>query len=187
MDDDAVTRWALAAQHGDRAAATAFIRATSRQVRRLLGHLGEADQVEDLAQETYLRAFAALPRYAARSPARVWLLSIARRVAADQVRKAQRSPRFSRADWVTEVDRRRPDPDPASRVEIAQSLAALAPERREAFVLTRILGLSYADAAEVCDCPVGTIRSRVFRARADLVAALTEHDDSHTTQENRHP
>ncbi|MFD2398142.1 sigma factor-like helix-turn-helix DNA-binding protein [Prauserella oleivorans] len=45
-------------------------------------------------------------------------------------------------------------------------------ERREAFVLTQVLGLSYAEAAEVCDCAVGTIRSRVFRARRDLVDAL---------------
>jgi RNA polymerase sigma-70 factor (ECF subfamily) len=51
-------------------------------------------------------------------------------------------------------------------------VAALEPERREAFVLTQVVGLSYAEAAEVCACPVGTIRSRVARARADLVAAL---------------
>jgi RNA polymerase sigma-70 factor (ECF subfamily) len=48
----------------------------------------------------------------------------------------------------------------------------LAEDRREAFVLTQMLDLSYADAAAVCGCPVGTIRSRVARARADLVAAL---------------
>jgi RNA polymerase sigma-70 factor (ECF subfamily) len=51
-------------------------------------------------------------------------------------------------------------------------LARLAPDRREAFVLTQLLGLPYAEAAEVAGCPVGTIRSRVARARADLVAAL---------------
>ncbi len=47
-------------------------------------------------------------------------------------------------------------------------------DRREAFVLTQLLGLSYAEAAEVAGCPVGTIRSRVARARADLVTALGE-------------
>ncbi|MEU4634049.1 sigma factor-like helix-turn-helix DNA-binding protein, partial [Micromonospora chalcea] len=50
-------------------------------------------------------------------------------------------------------------------------IAALAPDRREAFVATQVLGLSYAEAAEVCGCPVGTIRSRVARAREDLAAA----------------
>jgi RNA polymerase sigma-70 factor (ECF subfamily) len=49
---------------------------------------------------------------------------------------------------------------------------ALATDRREAFVLTQLLGLSYAEAAEVLGCPVGTIRSRVARARGDLVEAL---------------
>jgi RNA polymerase sigma-70 factor (ECF subfamily) len=48
-------------------------------------------------------------------------------------------------------------------------------DRREAFVLTQVLDLSYAEAAEVCGCPIGTIRSRVARAREDLVAALQAH------------
>ncbi len=51
-------------------------------------------------------------------------------------------------------------------------MAALDPDRREAFVLTQVLGLSYAEAAEVCRVPVGTIRSRVSRARADLLTAV---------------
>jgi RNA polymerase sigma-70 factor (ECF subfamily) len=51
-------------------------------------------------------------------------------------------------------------------------LATLSPDRREAFVATQVLGLSYAEAAEVCGCPVGTIRSRVARARNDLIAAM---------------
>ena len=49
----------------------------------------------------------------------------------------------------------------------------LDPDRREAFVLTQVAGLSYAEAAEVCEVPIGTIRSRVARARADLLDALT--------------
>jgi RNA polymerase sigma-70 factor (ECF subfamily) len=51
-------------------------------------------------------------------------------------------------------------------------LAALDEDRREAFVLTQLVGLSYAEAADVCRCPVGTIRSRVARARAELVEAF---------------
>jgi RNA polymerase sigma-70 factor (ECF subfamily) len=51
-------------------------------------------------------------------------------------------------------------------------LDGLDPDRREAFVLTQLIGLSYAEAADVCGCPVGTIRSRVARARDDLVSAV---------------
>ncbi|MGH3584780.1 MAG: sigma factor-like helix-turn-helix DNA-binding protein, partial [Pseudonocardia sp.] len=57
-------------------------------------------------------------------------------------------------------------------VLLGQLVDALDPERREAFVLTQMLDLSYAAAAQVCGCPVGTIRSRVARAREDLVAAM---------------
>ena len=171
MEDEALTQWALAARSGDREAAAALVRASTEPLRRLLRHLGDPDRVEDLLQETYLRAFQALPRYEARAPARVWLYSIARRTAADEVRKNQRSPRTG-GDVATELDRLRPSPDPAGVVVLQQALDGLARERREAFVLTRVLGLSYAEAVEVCGCAVGSIRSRVFRARADLVEAL---------------
>ncbi|MGH3436299.1 MAG: sigma-70 family RNA polymerase sigma factor [Sciscionella sp.] len=177
MDDEAITGWAVAAQQGDRDAAASFIRATTAALRRLLSYLGDPHHVDDLVQETYLRAFTALPRYAGKAPARLWLFSIARRVAADQVRTAQRRPRTSGADWEHQLDQRRAAPAPSGWVEVRQAIAALEPERREAFVLTRVLGLSYAEAAEACDCPVGTIRSRVFRARTDLLAALAERDD----------
>lgn len=67
----------------------------------------------------------------------------------------------------------------AEGAAVADLLDRLDPDRREAFVLTQLLGLSYAEAAEVAGCPVGTIRSRVARARADLVdspAGVKEDD-----------
>jgi RNA polymerase sigma-70 factor, ECF subfamily len=172
MDDQAVTGWALAAQRGDRSAAAAFIRATTPGLRRLLAHLSDPGQADDLVQETYLRAFAALPGFAARCPARLWLLSIARRVAADQVRHNQRRPRPAGGDWERELDAARSVPAPAAAVELREAVAALDPDRRDAFLLTRVAGLSYEEAAEVCGCPVGTIRSRVHRARLHLIEAL---------------
>ena len=54
----------------------------------------------------------------------------------------------------------------SQEIAVADMLSRLSPERREAFVLTQMLGLSYEEAAEVCACPIGTIRSRVARARA---------------------
>jgi RNA polymerase sigma-70 factor (ECF subfamily) len=110
----------------------------------------------------------------ATATARTWLLSIARRVAADAVRAAGRRPRTTGViDWDsvaarTGAVRRAGD----EAVLLAQLVAALHPDRHEAFVLTQVLDLSYAEAAQVCGCPVGTIRSRVARAREDLVQAL---------------
>lgn len=56
--------------------------------------------------------------------------------------------------------------------ELNELVAALDPDRRVAFVLTQVLGLSYHEAAAACDCPIGTIRSRVARARQDLMSAV---------------
>jgi DNA-directed RNA polymerase specialized sigma24 family protein len=74
------------------------------------------------------------------------------------------------------IDRARPTPRPAApelAAEPHQLLALLDADRRTAIVLTQLLGLSYAEAAEICECAVGTIRSRVARAREELVAAST--------------
>jgi RNA polymerase sigma-70 factor (ECF subfamily) len=175
-DDAQVTRWALAAKAGDRAAAASFIAATHQQVYRFLTHLCDPGEAEDLTQETYLRALAALPRFAARAKALTWLLAIARRVAADRVRSATCRPRTTALDrWVDAADAARAGDGPRFEDEVLlrQLLAALSAPRREAFVATQLLGLSYAETAEICECPIGTVRSRVARAREELVAALS--------------
>jgi RNA polymerase sigma-70 factor, ECF subfamily len=172
VPDDEITRWALAAKAGDRTAAEAFVRATQRDVQRMLVHLSGPAEADDLTQETFLRAMRSLPGFAGRSSARTWLLSIARRVAVDHVRSAVRRPRTTALeDWD------RPAAGDGGRFEdgvlLRRLVDALPPDRREAFVATQMVGLSYAEAADVCDCPVGTIRSRVARARDDLMAALS--------------
>ncbi|GIM85419.1 sigma-70 family RNA polymerase sigma factor [Salinispora arenicola] len=170
-DDTEVTSWALEAGRGDRDAAAAFVRATQQQVRRFLAALVSPVEADDLAQETYLRALRSLPSFAGRSSARTWLFSIARRVAVDHVRAATSRPRtipMADSHDVADADGSGFD----RQVALEQLIAALPADRREAFVVTQVLGLSYAEAAEVCGCPVGTIRSRVFRAREDLVVAL---------------
>jgi RNA polymerase sigma-70 factor (ECF subfamily) len=177
-DDATITGWALAAGAGDRAAATAFVRATQQQVHRFLAHLVHPRQAEDLTQETYLRAMRALPRFGARSSARTWLYAIARRVAADHLRSVAARPRLAEvADLGAAVDAASPGGGRfEEQVALRELLDALPPERRLAFVATQVLGLSYAEAAQVCGCPIGTVRSRVARAREDLVAALRGHD-----------
>jgi RNA polymerase sigma-70 factor (ECF subfamily) len=172
MDD--VTRSALAAKAGDRSAAESFVAATQLDVRRFLSHLADSGDVDDLSQETYLRAMRGLSGFDARSSARTWLFAIARRVAADHIRLARRRPRRSSTpDWQDTIERSQPAASAFDEgVVLRRLLVDLAPDRREAFVATQVLGLSYLEAAAVCDCPVGTIRSRVARAREDLITAL---------------
>ena len=177
---DHLTRLLLNAQHGDAGALDRFIGETQGEVWRLCRYLGDADDADDLAQETFERAISSLHRFRADGSARSWLLSIARRVCADHVRRAQRRRRRDRAV----LDESRVDAgaghaifaDPTGTVDLDELLAALTADRRAAFVLTQVLGLYYDEAAEVLDCPVGTIRSRVSRARRDLHAMMPSAD-----------
>jgi RNA polymerase sigma-70 factor (ECF subfamily) len=174
VDDE--TQLALAAGQGDRAAAAAFVRATQRQVWRFVAHLAGSGEADDLTQETYVRALRSLPSFAGRSSALTWLLVIARRVVVDHRRGAAARPRLAALDdWPGAADSRAAREFPVEDgVVLRQLLDGLAPERREALVATQVLGLSYAEAARVCDCPIGTIRSRVARARDDLIAAMAD-------------
>jgi len=169
---DDVTELALAAGCGDRAALSEFIRRTQSDVWRYVARLSTPRVADDLTQETYLRVLAALPAFEGRSTARVWLLAIARRVVVDWVRHESVRPQLAGDSWLEVVDSLRAVSHPSSSLEMEQLLGVLDRSRREALVLTQLLGFSYAEAAAICGCAVGTIRSRVARARADLVAAL---------------
>lgn len=165
------TELALRAGAGDAAALAELVRATQSEVWRFTAALIDPASADDLTQETFLRAFKALPSFEGRSSARTWLLGIARRTCADHLRAVVRRRRLDArlaAQAVTDL----PAPDAAHRLGTADLLAGLSDERRTAFVLTQVLGLSYAEAAEVEDVPVGTIRSRVARARDELVTAV---------------
>jgi RNA polymerase sigma-70 factor (ECF subfamily) len=177
---DELAQVAVDAAGGDPLAAAALVRATQSDVWRLCAALGDSGSADDLTQETYLRAFGALHRFEGRSTLRTWLLAIARRVCADAVRSRRRRRLTLVRDAADLEALAAPDvaeDDVAQSAGVADLLARLDPDRREAFVLTQLLGLSYAEAAEVAGCPIGTIRSRVARARADLVDALgDEHE-----------
>jgi RNA polymerase sigma-70 factor (ECF subfamily) len=163
--------WALAARDGDPVAQAAFVRATQAEVWRFVAALVDPGNADDLTQETYLRAFRALPAFEGRSTVRTWLLGIARRACADHIRTAVRRRRLDER-LTTQAQTAGPHPDPAQHATAADLLHRLPDERRGAFVLTQVLGLSYAEAAEVEGVPVGTIRSRVARARTELVDAV---------------
>jgi RNA polymerase sigma-70 factor, ECF subfamily len=166
---DELTRLALAAAEGDRMALHGLVRVSQVDVWRFCAHVGDRSMADDLTQETYLRAFRALPSFRGEASARTWLLAIARRTVADSIRGSRRRRRLSAAG-----QRPRFEPGPDEGVALRAAVDDLDADRRAAFILTQLLGLSYAEAAEVCEVAVGTIRSRVARARADLVAALQE-------------
>jgi RNA polymerase sigma-70 factor (ECF subfamily) len=183
---DELTSLARAAGRGDRDALARFVRQTQGDVWRFCAHLVDPAAADDLAQETYLRAIPALRRFRGDAPVRAWLLTIARRVCAAEIDARSRDRALS-ARLAAESAAGAPPsvPGPASQAQIGLLLAALDPDRRAAFVLTQMIGCSYAEAAEVCGCPVGTIRSRVARARADLDAMLGEPAEPQASTELR--
>jgi RNA polymerase sigma-70 factor (ECF subfamily) len=146
---------------------SSFIRATQAEVWRLCRRLGDEASADDLTQDTYVRAMRSLPSFRGEASARTWLLAIARNTCADAVRANRRRRRRDVQDVAATTA-----PDHAGADAVERLIADLDLDRRAAFVLTQVLGLSYAEAAEVCDVPVGTIRSRVARARDELVTGL---------------
>ncbi|MBB4957780.1 sigma-70 family RNA polymerase sigma factor [Micromonospora polyrhachis] len=168
---ETATHWALAARDGDPVAQAAFVRVTQAEVWRFAAALVDPDSADDLTQDTYLRAFRALPSFEGRSSARTWLLGIARRACADHLRTVVRRRRLDER-LTAHAHTDHPYPDPAGQLGVADLLRRLPADRRGAFVLTQVLGLSYAEAALVEGVPVGTIRSRVARARAELVETI---------------
>lgn len=179
---DELDALAADAAGGDPLAAAALVRATQSDVWRLCAALGDPGTADDLTQETFLRAFGALHRFEGRSSVRTWLLAIARRVCADAVRsRRRRRLTLVRDDAALAALPDAGGTDPVGEnAGVTDLLARMDPDRREAFVLTQLLGLSYAEAAAVVGCAVGTIRSRVARGRADLVASLGRVDDGGT-------
>lgn len=165
---DDLTALALAAQAGDRTALEQLVRRTQADVWRLSAHLVDRGSADDLTQDTFARAIASLHRYRGEAPIKVWLLSITRRVCADAIRSTVR-----RRNLFARLPRPAAGEPPATGYSELDALVAdLDADRRAAFVLTQVLGLSYQEAADVCGCPVGTIRSRVARARDDLTRAM---------------
>ncbi|WP_046728735.1 sigma-70 family RNA polymerase sigma factor [Streptomyces humi] len=184
--DASITAWALAARRGDAEAVAQFVGALQRDVRRYVAQLcGDPQAVDDLAQDTFLRALGSLHLFEGRSSARSWLLSIARRAVIDSYRYAAARPRLSDVpDWQLAVELTQPCDLPGfdDGIALLDLLDALPGERREAFILTQLLGLPYEEVAEVGDCAIGTVRSRVARARAALIELLEAAESAEATE-----
>lgn len=166
---DELTQLLLDAADGDRTALSRFVQRSQTEVWRFMAHLVDPASADDLTQEVFLRALRSASGFRGDATARTWLLAIARRTAADEIRRRQRSRRLSET-----VERIAPPtvPDHAGELALHELIATLDEDRRTAFVLTQVLGLSYVDAAKTCEVAIGTIRSRVARARQDLAATF---------------
>ena len=136
--------------------------------RYLLRVTGSRDEAEDLTQEVFLRVVKAAHGYEDRDRERAWLFRIARNLRIDRSRQAQRTPS---ADSLAGADVAE-TAQQGLRVSLLSALDDLEGDDREAFVLAEIGGLSYADIAAICDTSPAAVRSRIYRARLALRAAL---------------
>ena len=167
-NNDSLLADARAAKHGDDVALARLVRSTQAVVWRFCANPSSRQEADDLTQEVSVRATRNIGQYRGDAPVVSWLLPIARHVCADHVRKNQRRARLAQ--------RLRAERHLAAQgqgtLDLTDLVESLDPDRELAFVLAQVLGLSYEEAAVVCECPIGTIRSRVARARHDLVTAV---------------
>jgi RNA polymerase sigma-70 factor (ECF subfamily) len=176
--DDVTLRRAV---RGDQAAWRALIVRYERPVFALLSRMlgpGRRGQVEDLAQETFLHVVRAIEGFAPGGPAKLstWILTIAARRAIDELRRRPVVPAVLEGASGERGD------DALHRAQVAaairRAVADLSPEFRAAFLLREYHGLEYAEIATALAIDLGTVKSRLSRARAALRAALAEvHDE----------
>ena len=158
-------RLAASAREGDRSALQELASLLQPSVWRFAYHLsGNREIAEEACQETWARVIRALPSFRAESSVTTWLLAIARRVTAgllaDQRRNSQRS--------MSATFSPPPSQSSTASIEIELELDRLPARLREALILTQVAGLTYEETAILAGVKVGTIRSRVFRARSAL-------------------
>ena len=134
---------------------------------------GNVDRADDLVQETLLRAMANIDTFEPGTNMSAWLFTILRNLFRSEYRKRRREVEDTDGSYAESL---KSHPEQNSRLEFQEFRAALAklpPDQREALILVGASGFSYEEAAAICECAVGTIKSRVNRARtrlADLLA-----------------
>ena len=143
------------------------------EIRRLVAILGDREEFDDLVQDSMEQVLSGLPRFRGDGPFLHWVRQITRWTCAGATRRRIRQRR--RDEQLAAAAAHHVNAGEVT--ELSSLIEQLDADRRDAFIATQILGLLYAEAAAVLDCPIGTVRSRVARARADLIEALsdTEH------------
>ena len=166
---------------GDQKAFELLVIKYQRRIQRLIGRMvRDVDLVEDIAQETFIRAYRALAQFRGEAQFYTWLYRIAVNTAKKALMDLKRNPTVSENSFKSGDDNETsplenelissetPDAVLASK-EIAEmvnaALGALPEELRQAITLREIEGLSYEEISEAMSCPIGTVRSRIFRAR----------------------
>jgi RNA polymerase sigma-70 factor (ECF subfamily) len=160
-----------------------------RRIERLIGRMvRDVDLVPDIAQETFIRAYRAMPQFRGESAFYTWLYRIAVNTAKKALMELKRDPLVTESALAG-----RDDDDETSRVEnelsdgetpdailaskeiaraVNTAIEALSDDLRQAITLREIEGLSYEEIADIMNCPIGTVRSRIFRARESIAARL---------------
>jgi len=174
---------------GDQRAYELLVMKYQRRIERLIRRLvRDADLVEDLAQETFIRAWRALHQFRGEAQFYTWLYRIAVNTAKKSLRELRRDPIVTEAALQSASDDDEtswrqneltsdstPETELAAR-EIAAAvnaaMQALPDDLRQAVTLREIEGLSYEEIAEIMNCPIGTVRSRIFRAREAISARV---------------
>ncbi|HEY0568259.1 MAG TPA: sigma-70 family RNA polymerase sigma factor [Xanthobacteraceae bacterium] len=133
---------------------------------------GNVDRADDLVQETLLRALANIDSFQPGTNMSAWLFTILRNLFRSEYRKRRREVEDTDGSYAESM---KSQPEQNSRVEFQEfrvALAKLPPDQREALILVGASGFSYEEAADICQCAVGTIKSRVNRARTRLAQLL---------------
>jgi RNA polymerase sigma-70 factor (ECF subfamily) len=134
---------------------------------------GNIDRADDLVQETLLRAIANIDSFQPGTNMSAWMFTILRNLFRSEYRKRRREVEDTDGSYAESL---KSQPEQNSRLEFQEFRAALAklpPDQREALILVGASGFSYEEAASICDCAVGTIKSRVNRARTRLADLLS--------------
>ena len=186
----------LRAQRGDKRAYELLVMKYQRKLGRLLSRwVRDPAEVEDVTQEAFIKAYRALPSFRGDSAFYTWLYRIAINTAKNYLvalgRRAPTSTTFDNeeAESFEDADQLRDNSTPESELEgkqiaavVNKAMDALPEDLRTAITLREIEGLTYDEIANVMNCPIGTVRSRIFRARE---AIATELRPLLGTEENR--
>jgi RNA polymerase sigma-70 factor (ECF subfamily) len=174
------------AQRGDKRAFELLVAKYQRKLGRLLSRfVRDAAEVEDVTQEAFIKAYRALPSFRGESAFYTWLYRIGINTAKNYLvalgRRAPTSTGFDNeeAEGFEDAEQLRDASTPESELEgkeiaatVNHAMDALPADLRTAITLREIEGLSYEEIANVMNCPVGTVRSRIFRARDAIAAEL---------------